>query len=64
MHYSLWGQWNNDPSDTITLFIRWLVGLYADLSVGPHDEIIESAYVEIWLRRNCFALAPGLDYPC
>jgi hypothetical protein len=33
-------------------------------SVAPHDEIIESAYAEIWLRRNCFALVPGLDYAC
>jgi hypothetical protein len=42
----------------------WLVRPSIAESIGPYNEILESAYVEIWLRRNCFALMPSLDYPC
>jgi hypothetical protein len=44
--------------------LRWLIGWLVRPSIGPHDEILESAYIKIWLRRNCFALVPGLDYLC
>jgi hypothetical protein len=44
--------------------VCWLVGPLVGPSVGLYNEFFESAYVVIWLRRNCLALTPGLDYPC
>jgi hypothetical protein len=46
----------------LSSLVGWSVGWSVGLSIGPHNEILKSAYVKIWLPRNCFALAPGLDY--